>query len=240
MKNFMCNIKKKKLIATLVTQLTHGYNRHHYASMSTSDTPTPSTESVSISSTPPPKHSFIGEILNFALLALIVVLPIRMFVAQPFIVSGASMETTFSTGQYLIVDQVSYRFEEPRRGEVIIFRYPKDPSKFFIKRIIGIPGDTVTVKGNAVTITNAEQPEGVTLEEPYILDMAPTNNITETLGEGEYFVMGDNRDASSDSRMWGVLQRDKIIGRAFLRLYPFTKAGIFPGAYDITEEINKE
>ncbi len=183
-----------------------------------------------------PKQSFIGEILNFALVALLIVLPIRMFVAQPFIVSGASMESTFSTGQYLIVDQISYRFEEPTRGEVIIFRYPKDPSKFFIKRIIGVPGDTVDIQGNIVTIKNPEHPEGVVLDEPYILDMAPNTTLTEVLGTKEYFVMGDNRDASSDSRMWGVLHRDKIVGRAFLRLYPFTKIDAFPGIYDTAPE----
>lgn len=209
--------------------------------MSTFDTNTQPPSPVSNPSPVPHdehKQSFLGEILNFALIALLIVLPIRMFIAQPFIVSGASMETTFSSGQYLIVDQLSYRFEEPERGDVIIFRYPKDPSKFFIKRIIGIPGDTVEINGNVVTITNAAHPEGVTLEEPYVLDMAPNTTLTERLGEEEYFVMGDNRDASSDSRMWGVLQRDKIVGRAFLRLYPFTEAELFPGVYDIEEELN--
>jgi signal peptidase I len=208
--------------------------------MSTFDTRTPSPTPVSSSPSPvepeEKKQSFLGEILNFALIALVVVLPIRMFIAQPFIVSGASMETTFSSGQYLIVDQLSYRFEEPKRGEVIIFRYPKDPSKFFIKRIIGIPGDTIDIKGDNVTITNSEFPDGVELEEPYVLDMAPNTTLTEKLGDEEYFVMGDNRDASSDSRMWGVLQRDKIVGRAFLRLYPFPKAALFPGVYDIGSE----
>lgn len=207
--------------------------------MSTLDTNTPPSPVSSLQpSSPEREKSFIGEILNFALIALVVVLPIRMFIAQPFIVSGASMETTFSTGQYLIVDQVSYRFEEPTRGDVIIFRYPKDPSKFFIKRIIGIPGDSIDIQGNVVTITNKENPGGTILTEPYILDMAPNTTLTETLGDDEYFVMGDNRDASSDSRMWGVLQRDKIVGRAFLRLYPFTKAGMFPGEYDIESEFS--
>lgn len=180
-----------------------------------------------------PKSSFIGEIVNFALIALLIVLPIRMFIAQPFIVSGASMETTFESGEYLIVDQLSYRFEEPMRGDVIIFRYPKDPSKFFIKRIIGIPGDTIDIQGNVVKLTNAEHPEGITLDEPYIRAMAPNTTLTETLGEEEYFVMGDNRNASSDSRMWGVLGRDKIVGKAFLRLYPLSHADVFPGEYDI-------
>lgn len=183
------------------------------------------------------KESLLSEIIRFSLFALIIVLPIRLFVAQPFIVSGASMEETFSTGEYLIVDQITYRFEEPERGDVIIFRYPKDPSKFFIKRIIGLPGDTVNVDGDNVILTNAENPEGVVLDEPYILDMKPGTTITERLEEGEYFVMGDNRNASSDSRSWGVLQRDKIIGRAFLRLFPLTEIGVFPGDYDITTEM---
>jgi signal peptidase I len=204
--------------------------------MSTLDTHTTPSP---VSNTSPEQHegehkqSFVGEILNFALIALLIVLPIRMFIAQPFIVSGASMETTFTSGEYLIVDQISYRLEEPMRGDVIVFRYPKDPSKFFIKRIIGIPGDTINIKGNVVTLTNATYPEGTTLSEPYIREMAPNTTLTETLGGDEYFVMGDNRNASSDSRMWGVLQRDKIVGRAFLRLYPFTHAGVFPGEYDI-------
>ncbi len=204
--------------------------------MSTFDTEKNAPNSVSHALSPSDegrKQSFLGEIFNFALIALLIVLPIRLFVAQPFIVSGASMETTFSSGQYLIVDQVSYRFDEPKRGDVIIFRYPKDPSKFFIKRIIGIPGDTLAIKGNVVTLTNREHPEGTVLDEPYIHTMAPNTTLTEVLGDGEYFVMGDNRDASSDSRMWGVLQEDKIIGKAFLRLYPLTQADVFPGDFDI-------
>lgn len=181
----------------------------------------------------------LSEIIRFSLVALVVVLPIRLFVAQPFIVSGASMETTFSTGQYLIVDQLTYHLEEPKRGEVIIFRYPKDPSKFFIKRIIGIPGDTVSISGKEVRIINTEHPEGVLLEENYILNMRPSSTLTETLKEREYFVMGDNRDASSDSRIWGVLNRENIVGRAFLRLFPIHTVDIFPGTHviDFTNEL---
>lgn len=184
------------------------------------------------------KESMLGEIIRFSLIALLIVLPIRVFIAQPFIVSGASMETTFSTGQYLIVDQITYHFEEPKRGDVIIFRYPKDPSKFFIKRVIGIPGDTISISGSDVTIINETHPDGVHLEEEaYVHSMRPSATITENLGEGEYFVMGDNRDASSDSRAWGVLQRENVVGRAFLRLFPFSKVGAFPGAHDIATEM---
>ena len=188
-----------------------------------------------ITSSQKPEHSenAIVEILKFAAIALIIVLPIRFFVAQPFIVSGASMETTFSTGQYLIVDQLTYHFEEPKRGDVIVFRYPRDTERFYIKRIIGVPGDTVEIIGRDVRVKNTEHPEGVLLDETYILSMRPGTTIIETLGDSEYFVMGDNRDASSDSRTWGVLQRDKIVGRAFLRLFPVSKLGVFPGEHPI-------
>lgn len=188
--------------------------------------------------TPQKERSFISEVLHFSFIALIIVVPIRLFVAQPFIVSGASMETTFSTGQYLIVDQLTYHFEEPARGDVIVFRYPKDPSKYFIKRIIAIPGDTLKIEGNTVTLTNSAYPEGTTLDEPYIRDMSPNTTLSETLGENEYFVMGDNRNASSDSRMWGVLQRENVIGRAFVRLFPLTEIDLFPGAYNINDHIS--
>jgi signal peptidase I len=186
---------------------------------------------------PEKKEGTIGEILRFSLIALIIVLPIRFFVAQPFIVSGASMETTFSTGQYLIVDQLTYHLEEPKRGDVIVFRYPKDPSKFFIKRIIGMPGDTIYISGREVKLTNTTYPEGIILDEPYVHSMKPGTTITEVLGADEYFVMGDNRDQSSDSRAWGVLQREKIVGRAFLRLFPINEIGAFPGKYDINANI---
>lgn len=170
------------------------------------------------------------EIIRFSLIAILIVVPIRMFIAQPFIVSGASMKETFHNGEYLIVDQISYRLHSPERGDVVIFRYPRDPSKFFIKRIIAIPGDTITIVDSTVTITNKSHPEGFVLNEPYIKSMRPGGMITEKLGEREYFVMGDNRDESSDSRVWGVLQEERIIGKAFLRLFPPQVIDILPGA----------
>ncbi|MCA9362661.1 signal peptidase I [Candidatus Kaiserbacteria bacterium] len=184
-----------------------------------------------------PKEHPLTEIVRFSIIAILIVIPIRMFIAQPFIVSGASMENTFHNGQYLIVDQVSYYFNSPDRGDVVIFRYPKDPSKFFIKRVIGVPGDTVTIENSIVTVTNAEHPDGFVLDEPYIRSMAPEPKLTETLGEREYFVMGDNRDQSSDSRSWGVLQEERIVGRALIRLFPPGELDYLPGAVTITEEL---
>jgi len=172
--------------------------------------------------------SLFSEILQFSLIALFIVLPFRLFIAQPFIVNGASMQPTFATGEYLIVDQLSYKFSAPERGSVIIFKYPQDKSKYFIKRIIGLPGETVSIKGNAVTIKNTDNPHGFTLDEPYIIPTSE-DNLDYTLGTGEYFVMGDNRIGSSDSRIWGPLNEELIIGRPIIRLLPFEKVSFLPG-----------
>ncbi len=174
-------------------------------------------------------ENFFTELLKFALIAAVVVIPVRLFVAQPFIVSGASMDPTFATGQYLIVDELSYHFEQPSRGEVIIFRYPKDPSQFFIKRIIGLPGETVRIAGTGVSVTDVEG-KTINLDESYVSNHGNGSNIDKTLGQGEYFVMGDNRPESSDSRSWGILPEKNIVGRAFLRLLPLQKVAIFPGS----------
>jgi len=185
-------------------------------------------------SNPPVKENTFLEIIRFSVMALIIVIPIRMFIAQPFIVSGASMAETFHTGEYLIVDQVTYKFNEPMRGDVIIFRYPRDPSKFFIKRIIALPGETISIENAKVTIKNEQYPEGFVLSEPYIKSMRPAGLMEETLGDREYFVMGDNRDESSDSRIWGVLQEDRIIGRALFRLFPPSMVSVLPGSVSDT------
>lgn len=181
--------------------------------------------------TPPhlPKENFLGELIRFAVIAIIIVAPIRLFVAQPFIVAGASMEPAFENGQYLIVDEITYRLGEPERGDVIIFRYPRNPSKFFIKRIIALPGETIKIEGPKMSIFNDAHRDGFTLKEPYADSIDKGVFLTDTLGDDEYFVLGDNRNASSDSRVWGVLKRDLIIGRAFLRLLPITAVGVFPG-----------
>lgn len=179
---------------------------------------------------PPPKENVLKEIVKFTLLALVIVVPIRLWIAQPFIVSGASMDPTFKSGQYLIVDQLTYHFEEPKRGDVIIFRYPRDPRTFFIKRIIGLPGETVKVENGKISILNKEHPEGLPIDDSHVAQNHKTaDNFSITLRDTEYFVMGDNRAESSDSRVWGPLERKYIVGRPFLRLYPFTRLSVFPG-----------
>jgi len=175
--------------------------------------------------------SFIVEVFKFAVLALVIVVPFRLFIAQPFIVSGASMSPTFETGEYLIVDQVSYRLDPPQRGDVIIFRFPNDPSKYFIKRIIGLPGEVVDLKNGCTAIINPATGDRTSLNEEYLVKDKTDDQLTITLSSDEYFVMGDNRSASSDSRMWGPVPRDNIVGRALVRVLPPRDFGLFPGEY---------
>jgi signal peptidase I len=181
----------------------------------------------------------VFDLVKFGIIALVIVIPIRMFIAQPFVVSGDSMFPTFHNGEYLIVDEISYLLGNPHRGDVIIFRYPGDTKRFFIKRIIGMPNEEIKITNGQVTIINKENTEGFTLTEPYIDERFSTTDTYKTT-DGEYFVMGDNRNRSSDSRVWGesspVKLTDKlIIGRAFLRLLPFKEISYLPGYYQETK-----
>lgn len=166
----------------------------------------------------------IWEIAEVILIALITVFVIRTFIVQPFQVSGASMSPNFQNGNYLLVDELTYHFRKPERGEVIVFRYTGDKSSFFVKRIIGLPGEKVVVHDGEVTITSHK--ETFTLPETYLpLQTETSGEVAATLGEDEYFVMGDNRDNSFDSRNWGPLHEENIIGIVRLRLYPFSQFG---------------
>lgn len=176
------------------------------------------------------QESFFKETIRFAIITLVIVIPIRLFVAEPFIVSGASMQPTFENGDYLIVDRLTYHFEEPERGDVVIFRYPKDPSKYFIKRIVGLPLETVELNGLKIIIKNKDNPDGFELDQSYITRQNPEKFSTTLPREG-YFVMGDNRPQSSDSRIWGILPRDHLVGRAFARLFPFESLDLLPGEH---------
>ncbi len=150
------------------------------------------------------------ELVKFIIITVVIVVPIRVYVAQPFIVSGSSMLPTFIDGDYLIVDELSYHFEAPARNDVIVFHYPKDESKFFIKRIIGLPSETI----NQATGRPASAGAPGSL----------------TLASDEYFVMGDNRSASSDSRVWGPVKYREIQGRVLIRLLPVSHFSLWPGS----------
>jgi len=174
------------------------------------------------------------ELVRFAIIALIIVVPVRVFVVEPFVVSGSSMFPTFENGDYLIIDKISYKLGNPKRDDVVIFRYPNDQTKFFIKRIIGLPNEIVDIKSNTVTITNTDHPKGFVLTEPYVKNITNSDTHFE-LKEDEYFVMGDNRGASSDSRYWGAVKKEFITGKALLRLLPINSINIMPGSYEQAE-----
>ncbi len=170
----------------------------------------------------------IWETVRYAIIAALIIIPIRTFVAQPFVVSGNSMYPTFQSGEYLIVDETTKYIGEYYRGDVVILRYPNDPSKFFIKRVIGLPGETVTIQNGTVSITSATQKEPLILSEPYVKN-TKFDSATRTLDNEEFFVMGDNRAQSSDSRVWGPVPKRLMDGKALVRLFPFTAVALHPG-----------
>ena len=168
------------------------------------------------------------ELVKIIILALLIVVPLRAFVFQPFLVRGASMEPNFFDHEYLVVDEISYRLREPKRGEVIVFHYPKDPSQYFIKRVIGLPGETVEITDGKVKIYNDQFENGKVLDETIYLDQdftAATQTVT--LKPNEYFLMGDNRSASLDSRFFGPVTMDRIVGRVWVRGYPIDRWKLF-------------
>lgn len=174
------------------------------------------------------EDSSIKELIKYAVIAIIIVIPFRIFVAQPYIVDGSSMDPTFKNADYLIVDQLSKRFEVPERGSVVIIRYPKDPSKFFIKRLIGFPRERIVINSGKVSIYNDSSSSPIELDESYVV-YSKKENFSMQLGENEYFVMGDNRAGSSDSRIWGSLPRENIVGTPIVRLLPIKNISLFPG-----------
>lgn len=162
---------------------------------------------------------FFLEIFETVFLALIIVIPIRLFIFQPFIVKGASMEPTFHTGDYLIIDELTYRFRPPKRGEIIVFKFPQDESQRFIKRLIGLPGETIEISNSKIKITSGE--ESFFLDETsYLKKENLLGEMKITLGENEYFVLGDNRPYSFDSMEFGPIKKREIVGRVILRLWP--------------------
>jgi signal peptidase I len=164
--------------------------------------------------------SFCWEISKIFLITLAIVAPIRYFLFQPFFVKGESMMPNFSEGDYLIVDEISSYFRDPLRGEVIVFKFPNNPSQRFIKRVIGLPGETVEINNNQVAISKNGEVK-VLDETAYLVASIETKgSIKITLADNEYFVMGDNRNFSFDSRSFGPVPKDKIIGRALIRAWP--------------------
>jgi len=171
--------------------------------------------------------ALIFETVKIILLAAVIVLPIRYFIFQPFFVQGMSMEPNFENGDYLIIDEISYRFRDPQRGEVIVFRYPQNPSQRYIKRIIGLPEETIEIEDGQIIIYSEGKSQVLDEQEYLSLDIGTQGDIRVSLEKDEYFVLGDNRAFSSDSRRWGALPRENIVGKVFLRAWPFAALAKF-------------
>ena len=170
---------------------------------------------------------YIGELLRVILISLAIILPVRYFLIQPFYVKGASMEPNFYDHEYLIIDEISYRFKEPARGDIVVFRYPSDPRQFFIKRVIGLPGETIQVKDGGVYLVNPKDDKLTFLSESYLSGVATPGERRLQLGLDEYAVLGDNRPSSMDSRHFGAVSRSLIVGRVWLRGWPLDRVGKF-------------
>ncbi|KAA0206831.1 signal peptidase I [Candidatus Uhrbacteria bacterium] len=168
--------------------------------------------------------ALILEMVQVLAVSLAIIIPVRWFLIQPFYVQGASMEPNFFDHEYLIIDELSYRFGEPRRGDVVVFHYPNDPKQFFIKRVIGLPAETVEISDGRVRIYNETHPNGIVLDEGAYLDQDFTAaNQTVTLKADQYYLLGDNRSSSLDSRFFGPVQRSHIVGRVWVRGYPIDR-----------------
>ena len=188
---------------------------------------------------------FIFEIVKIFILAFIIIAPIRMFLFQPFFVQGASMEPNFENNEYLIINELGYKetpvgidgknlftvgdFKEFKRQDIAVFKYPKDPSKFFIKRVMGLPGEKIEIKNGIIKIYNAQNPDGFVVNESAYLDkkVFTQGDVVLQLKDNEYFMMGDNRPYSSDSRSWGTVPKKDIIGKVIFRAWPLNRINVF-------------
>jgi signal peptidase I len=187
------------------------------------------------------------ELLRVIVLAMVIIIPVRTFLFQPFFVSGSSMEPNFEDGQYLVIGEFGYKttdalmgipigftihpFKELHREDVTVFEFSKNPETYYIKRVIALPGESIEIKHGRVVIYNALQPQGFVLDESGYLSRSALLSLQDmprvTLKEDEYFLMGDNRQHSHDSRSFGPVKEEKIIGRVLLRAWPVTMAKLF-------------
>ncbi len=171
---------------------------------------------------------FFLELVQVVAISLAIIIPVRYFLVQPFYVKGASMEPNFFDHEYLIIDELSYRFREPDRGDIVVFHYPNDPKNYFIKRVIALPGETVEIIDGQVKVYNDQYPNGIVLDErAYLDDIYTAQTRRETLKANEYFVLGDNRASSLDSRYFGPISEDVVVGRVWVRGWPFDRWKIF-------------
>ena len=173
---------------------------------------------------------FVWEITKVMVISLAIIIPVRYYLIQPFYVKGASMEPNFFDSEYLIIDELSYRFNEPVRGQVVVFRYPRNPQEYFIKRVVGLPGEEVQIKDGKVFVFNDENPEGFVLTEDYLGSSVITYSDSEikvAVGPDEFFVLGDNRSSSRDSRSFGPVNKSFVTGKVLFRGWPISRVEFF-------------
>lgn len=206
--------------------------------------PEPSEEPAGGTRVYPKKMGVALEIMKLSLIALVIITPVRLFVAQPFIVSGASMHPTLEVGEYLVIDKISKNFDALKRGEVMVFRYPLDPEVYFVKRVVGLPGEVLKITGDTIAIQSEDGESFIPVSEPYVATPTPDSGgvlpknatFTVTLEDDEYYMLGDNRPFSSDSRVWGPLKKKYFIGHAVFRLMPLSRMELYPGDYTFPDE----
>ncbi|NTU99291.1 signal peptidase I [Candidatus Falkowbacteria bacterium] len=173
---------------------------------------------------------FVFELVKIVVISLVIIIPIRYFLIQPFYVKGASMEPNFYDKEYLIIDEITYRFETPKRGDIVVFRYPQDPQEYFIKRVIALPGEKVQLKNGDVYVFNKDNPDGFKLDEAYLPAGLKTYALSEdpvTVTDNQFFVLGDNRNSSRDSRYFGPVNKSFFIGKVLFRGWPFDRVKVF-------------
>jgi len=171
---------------------------------------------------------FVIEVIKLGAFAIVTIFLVRYFLFKPFYVKGASMEPNFFDKEYLIIDELSFRLREPQRGEIIVFHYPGNRSEYFLKRIIALPGERIKIKDGEIVIYNEQNPEGFVLKEDYLpLGLANKPDVNYNLDASHYFVMGDNRNSSFDSRYFGPIDKKEMVGRVILRGWPFNRAKFF-------------
>jgi len=170
---------------------------------------------------------FVWDFVKVICISLAIIIPVRYFLIQPFYVKGASMEPNFYDHEYLIINEIGYRFEAPQRGDIVVFKYPKDQSQYFIKRIVGLPGETIEIRDGQVYIH--QEHKKYLLDESDYLDAGVSTKSADKveLRDDEYYVLGDNREFSLDSRIFGPVNSKLIVGRAWVRGWPFDRLGIF-------------
>ncbi len=170
---------------------------------------------------------FVWELVKVVVISMAIIIPVRYYLIKPFYVIGSSMEPNFENHEYLIIDEISYRFALPQRGDTVVIHNPFKSGEYFIKRAIGLPGEKIKITGGHVYIYNTQYPDGEKLVEPYLdPELKTLGEIEVTLKDDEYYVLGDNRTASLDSRVFGPIKKTGIIGRTLLRGYPLNRFGL--------------